>query len=148
MIDSFGFFENKISRIKLKLSWINACMHISRINPKAFLYFHAKRWFLWKSSSPEPLGKFKPNLAQGILGWLGLKFVQMKVHALFGGEIFTKRQKYVEIFFKKHWANFKQTWQKGFLGERTQIYSNKEPLTFPRRDNYKIAKIPWWNLII
>ena len=68
---------------------------------------------IWKSSSPEPLGQFKSNLAQGILGWLGLKFVQMKVHALFGGEIFTKRQKYVEIFLKKHWANFKQTWQKG-----------------------------------
>ena len=30
MIDSFGFFENKISRIKLKLSWINAYMQTFR----------------------------------------------------------------------------------------------------------------------
>ena len=31
-----------------------------------------------KSSYPEPLGQFQPNLAQSILGWRGFKFVQMK----------------------------------------------------------------------
>ena len=33
-----------------------------------------------KSHSPEPLGQFQPNLAQGILGWRGLTLVQMKNH--------------------------------------------------------------------
>ena len=40
-----------------------------------------------KSSSLEPLGQFQPNLAQSILGRWGLKFVQMKGHSLFQGEI-------------------------------------------------------------
>ena len=43
-----------------------------------------------KSSSPEPLGQFQPNLAQSILGWRGFKFVQLKGPALFQGEIITK----------------------------------------------------------
>ena len=40
---------------------------------------------LWntKSSSPEPLVEFQPNLVQDILGWRGLKIFQMKGHALF-----------------------------------------------------------------
>ena len=42
------------------------------------------------SSSPEPLGQCQPNLARGILGHRGFKFVQMKGHALFEGEIITK----------------------------------------------------------
>ena len=40
-----------------------------------------------KSSSPEPLAQFQPNLAQSILVWRGYKFVQMKSNALFQGEI-------------------------------------------------------------
>ena len=45
---------------------------------------------LKKSSPPEPLGQFQPNLTQSILGWRGFKFVQMKGPALFKGEINTK----------------------------------------------------------
>ena len=33
---------------------------------------------LKKSSSPEPLGHFQPNLAQIIFGWREFKFFQMK----------------------------------------------------------------------
>ena len=49
-----------------------------------------------KSSSPEPLGQFQPNLAQSILGWRGFKFVQMKGPALFQGEIIKKKRKYID----------------------------------------------------
>ena len=42
------------------------------------------------SSSQEPLGQFQPNLAQSILWWWGFKFLQMKGHALFQGEIIRK----------------------------------------------------------
>ena len=36
-----------------------------------------------KYSSAEPLGQFQPDLAQSILWWGGIKFVQMKGHTLF-----------------------------------------------------------------
>ena len=36
-----------------------------------------------KSSSPEPLSQFQPNLAQIILGWRGFKVVQMERPHLF-----------------------------------------------------------------
>ena len=49
-----------------------------------------RKLFTFSSSSPEPLGQFQPNLAQNILGWRGFKFVQMKGHAIFQGEIITK----------------------------------------------------------
>ena len=49
-----------------------------------------------KSSSPEPLGQFQPNLAQCIFGWKGFKFVQMKGPTLFQGDIITKWWKYIE----------------------------------------------------
>ena len=46
----------------------------------------------WPCSFPraEPLSRFRPNLAQSILGWRGFKFDQMKGPALFQGEIITK----------------------------------------------------------
>ena len=53
-----------------------------------------------KSSSPEPLGLFHPNLAQCILGCRGFKFIQMKVPALFQWEIITILQKYIDQFKK------------------------------------------------
>ena len=37
----------------------------------------------------------------------------------------------------------KHTWVKGI-----QVCSNEEPRPCPRRDNYEIAKIYWWNLKI
>ena len=43
--------------------------------------------FLFSSSSQEPQGQIQPNLVQSILGWSGLKFFQMKGHALIQGEI-------------------------------------------------------------
>ena len=52
--------------------------------------------FFLKFSFPEPLGHFQPNLLQTILWYSGFWFVQMKVHAVFQGEI-----------AKVHWQNFK-----------------------------------------
>ena len=46
--------------------------------------------FTFSSSSPEPLGKFQPNLAQSILRSWGFKFDQIKGHAFFQGEIIMK----------------------------------------------------------
>ena len=43
-----------------------------------------------KSSSQESLCQFQSNLAQGILRESVFKFVQMKDHAHFQGEIITK----------------------------------------------------------
>ena len=45
-----------------------------------------------KSSSPEPLGQFKPNYAHSILVWRGFKLIQMKDPNLFQGEIISKWQ--------------------------------------------------------
>ena len=52
--------------------------------------------FTFSSSSQEPLGQFKPNLAQSILGRWGFKFIKIKDHALFQGEIITKQRKYFD----------------------------------------------------
>ena len=49
-----------------------------------------RKLFTYSSSSPEPLVQFQPNMAQGILGLRGFKFVQMKEPALSQGEIITK----------------------------------------------------------
>ena len=43
-----------------------------------------------KSSSPEPLSQFQPNLVQGIFGLRGIKFVQLKGSVLFQGQIIMK----------------------------------------------------------
>ena len=43
---------------------------------------------LKKSSYPEPLSQFQPNLAQCILGFWGFKFVQMKGYDLFQGDTY------------------------------------------------------------
>ena len=52
------------------------------------------------SSSPEPRGQFKPNLAQNILKWRGFRFVQFKVHVLFLGGDDNETSKI-------HWRNLK-----------------------------------------
>ena len=60
-------------------------------------------WQLLKSSSPEPLGQFQPNLAQhfNILGWRGFKFFSNKgLRALPREDNFELAfRKYIEIFF-------------------------------------------------
>ena len=43
-----------------------------------------------KSFTPEPLGQYQPNFTQSIVGEMKFKFVQMKGHAFFHGEIKTK----------------------------------------------------------
>ena len=56
--------------------------------------------FTFSSSSQEPQGRFQPNLAQSTTRWRGFKFVQMKGHALFKGEIIQNYWKFVGIFQK------------------------------------------------
>ena len=101
---------------------------------------------LKKSSSPEPLNQFQPNLAQSILGWQGLKFVQMKGPALFQGEINTKSKNKLTKFKKSSSPEprtepistklgTKHPWVKG-----NQVCSNERPRPFQRGDNYEISK--------
>ena len=52
--------------------------------------------FTFSSSSLEPLDQFQPNLAQSILGWRELKFVQMKSPDLLQGEVITIYWKYID----------------------------------------------------
>ena len=44
-------------------------------------------WHVWNLFSPEPQGHFQPYLTKSILGCWGFKFVQMKGHDPFQGEI-------------------------------------------------------------
>ena len=75
----------------------------------------------FSSSSTEPLGQFQPNLAQSILGWRGLKFVQMKGPPFPRGDNYTNSEniltKFKNLLLKNHWANFNQTWHKASVGE-------------------------------
>ena len=66
-----------------------------------------------KSSCPELLGHFQPNLAQRILGLRGLKFVQMKSPTLFQGEILMKKQKWIDEIQKSSPEPLSQVEQKG-----------------------------------
>ena len=72
---------------------ISFLAHLS-LRPKWALSVVLRRWrrrcrklFIFSSSSPEPLFQSQPNLAQCILGWWGLKFVQMKGPTFYQGEI-------------------------------------------------------------
>ena len=57
--------------------------------PRGFNYEIEKiHWQNLKSSSPEPLGQFLPNLALCVLRWKGFKFVQMKGHTLSKGRLY------------------------------------------------------------
>ena len=51
----------------------------------------------------------------------GPKFVQMKGHAFFQGEITTKNAltKFKNLLLKDHWTNFNQTWHKVSLSEES-----------------------------
>lgn len=50
------------------------------------LYFFPSVWKPFTfSTSLESHGRFKPNLAERVLGWRGFKLVKMKVHVLFTG---------------------------------------------------------------
>ena len=55
-----------------------------------------RKLFIISSSSPEPPGQYQPNMAQSILGWGGLKFVQMKGPALFQRDIITNLHKCID----------------------------------------------------
>ena len=52
---------------------------------------------------------------------MGFKFVQIKDHDLFQGEIKMKWRKYIDelknLLLKNHMAYFNQTWHKALLGE-------------------------------
>ena len=58
-----------------------------------------------KSSSPEPLVQFQPNLAQSSVGWTGFKFVHMMGYAPFlrgdNYEIAKMHWRFQKIFFSR-----------------------------------------------
>ena len=79
--------------------WLYLFLLLSLPEPKAQVTFsdqnlyilcrHCCKLFTF-SSSPEPLGQFQPNLAQSIIGWKVYKFISMKGHTFFQGELITK----------------------------------------------------------
>ena len=118
-----------------KLSWSPVVHHPSvylSVRPSACS--SVCKLFTFSSSSQEPLGRFQPNLTQNILGWRGFKFVQMKDHALFQGEIIRKYQNTLtnlkSFLFKNHWATFNQTWHKASLGDRDSNVSKWRVMPF------------------
>ena len=103
-----------------------------------------KIFFSWTS------GPISTKLSTSILGWWGLKFVQIKGSALLQGEIITKKQKYITKskipFLQNHWANLNQTWHNASLGEWDSIFFKWRAPPFSKGDNNQIAKIRWRNL--
>ena len=95
------------------------------------------------------MAHFQPNFAQSILGWRGFKFVQMKGPAFSKGRQLRNSQntltKLKNPLLQNHWANFSQTCH-NVLGEGDSSLYKRRPPPFPRRNNYKIVKIHWWNL--
>ena len=92
------------------------------------------------------VGQFQPNLAQSILGWRGIKFVQMKGHAPFqrgdNSEIVNIHWKLLKIFFSRTSGPIstklgtEHSWVKGI-----QVCSSQGPCPSPRGDNSKIVKL-------
>ena len=82
-----------LAHLSWKLKWASdylLSVHMSVLN---FSHFHL-------------LDQFQPNLAQSILGWRRFKFVQMKGHALFQGEILMKYQKYIQYASSQFRRNY------------------------------------------
>ena len=89
--------------------------------------------FLFKKSSPILLGQVQPNLTQSILGWTVFKNSENTL------------TNFKNLFLQNHWANFNQTWHKASMGE-IQVFcflSNDRLHSFPRGNNYQVAKIHW-----
>ena len=76
----------------------------------------------------------------------------MKRHALFQGEIITKKREFIDEFkkllLKNHCANFNQTWHKATFGKDNLSLFKWRATPFPKEDNYETAKIHWRNLKI
>ena len=81
-----------LKRIPISLwKWSARLFPMERYNTIVKLYWRKKK------SWSEELGQFQAILTQNILGWWEFKFIQMKGHVLFQGEIFVK--------YKIHWCN-------------------------------------------
>ena len=82
------------------------------------------------------------------LGWRGFKFVQMKDHTHFQGEIIPKIGKYIDKI-KKILSQFQPNLAQYIFGWRgVKFVQINGPCPFPRWNNYEIAKICWQNLKI
>ena len=55
--------------------WTQVCLNEGEIDKNTLTKFK-------KSQVSEPMSKFQPNLAQNILGWRGLQFLQIKGHLI------------------------------------------------------------------
>ena len=122
-----------------KHSWVRGIVAYSKEGPRPFIrgdsYEIPK--IHWWNYSPESQGRLQPNLAQSILGWRGLKCVQIKGPTLPNGEIITKKRKHIDEIKKKfplqnHIANSIQTWHKAFLGKGNLSLFKWKALSFSK----------------
>ena len=105
---------------------------------------------LTKSSSPEPLGQFQPNLSQCVLGWRGIQVCSNEGLPFYKGDNYQIAkihwQNLKNLLLLNHWAivstkvSTMHPWVKGI-----QICSNEGPRPFPSGNNYQIVKIHWRN---
>ena len=72
------------TKLGTKHSWVMGIQVCSNGRPRPFPRGDKVK-IHWESQ-----GQFQPNLAESIIGWRGFKFIQMKGHALFQGEIITR----------------------------------------------------------
>ena len=117
LLKSTGFFSSPELRAR-KLFWssVSVCPSVCKL----FIFFI----FFSRTNRSK-----STKLGTSILGWWGFKFVQMKGHALFQGEM----------------ANFNQTWHKASLGE-----GNSNLFQFPMKGHALYQgeiNTKWWKYI-
>ena len=114
-----GFWSRYLAHLSWRLKWA-FLIKICQLSIFVAVVVVVVKLFTF-SSSQEPLGQFKQNLAQSILGSRGVKFLQMKGHPFLQGEIITKQQnsltKFKNLLLKNHLPNFNQTWRNASLGQ-------------------------------
>ena len=104
-----------------------------------------------KSSSPEQLGQFQPNLEQIILEWREFKFFKSRT-PFFQGYVICKIVKYLTIsknlLLQNNCGNFNQSWLKASLGKEDKVCSNGKAHLFTSRDNNKSIFTNFKNLLL
>ena len=101
------------------------------------------------SSSPEPLGQLQPNLVQNISGWRGFKFVQMKGHVLYKGEIKINWQLLKKIFSRTTGPILTKLGKKHPWVKMIQFCSNEKPINSHEVNNVFFSSLNQrYNIII
>ena len=96
---------------------------------------HWRTFFTFKSSFPEPMAQFQPDVAQSIHEWRGFKLVKMNVQ-LRGDKakyLVKIHWRHLKIFFSRTTGTIstnlgtKHPWVNGI-----QVYTNEVPRPYPR----------------